>query len=154
MSIIHLPTYRYMPQRLDPARLARTAAVLALAAGVGIWGAALMAPRSHALPPMLGAARPAGGDTAALAAWFGTSAAPVKVSVLGLISAGVHGAAILAIDGGDPRAYRVGQSIADGVTLSKVERTGVVLEQAGQSIQVAAPVIPPLASPGFIPVHP
>src|SRR5262245_9574818 len=99
-------------QHLDPVRLSRAAAILALTAGVGVWGAVLMAPRSQALPPMLNAPRPAAGDTAALARWFGTSAAPVKVTVLGLISAGPRGAAILAIDGGEPRAYRVGQSIA------------------------------------------
>lgn len=142
-----------MPQRADPARLARSIAVLALAAGVGLWGAVLLAPRARALPPMLDAPRPAAGSTTAMAAWFGTSAAPVKVSVLGLISAGAHGAAILAIDGGEPRAYRVGQSIVDGVKLASVERAGVVLDQGGQSIRVAAPTEAPLASPGFVPVH-
>ncbi|AOB34000.1 hypothetical protein AKI39_24095 [Bordetella sp. H567] len=142
-----------MPQRIDPARLARGVAVLALAAGAGIWGAILLAPRADTLPPMLDAPRVATGDTAAVAGWFGTSAAPVKVSVLGLIAAGAHGAAILAIDGGEPRAYRVGQAIVDGVTLARVERAGVVLDQGGQSIRVAAPAEPPLVSPGFVPVH-
>lgn len=142
-----------MPQRIDPARLAQHAAVLVLAAGVGVWGAVLMAPRATTLPPMLAAPRPDTGDTAALARWFGTSVAPVKVSVLGLISAGAHGAAILAIDGGEPRAYRVGQAIADGVTLSKVERAGVVLDQSGATIRVPAPAEPAMASPGIVPVH-
>ncbi|WP_156774135.1 type II secretion system protein N [Bordetella bronchialis] len=153
MSISLCPAWRYMPLRIDPARAARHAVVLVLAAGVGAWGAVLLAPPARALPPMLDAARPASGDTAAVASWFGTSAAPVKVSVLGLISAGTHGAAILAIDGGEPRAYRVGQSIVDGVTLSSVERAGVVLEQTGQRIQVAAPAEPPLGSPGIVPVR-
>lgn len=142
-----------MPQRVDPARFAHSVAVLVLAAGVGVWGAVLLAPRARALPPMLDTPRPAAGDTAALAAWFGTSAAPVKVNVLGLIAAGAHGAAILAIDGGEPRAYRVGQSIVDGVTLASVEAAGVVLEQGGQRIRVAAPAQAPLVSPGFVPVH-
>jgi general secretion pathway protein C len=144
--------HRSISLRFDPVRLSRTAAILALATGAGVWGSVLMAPRSQALPPML-SPRPAAGDTAALARWFGTSAAPVKVTVLGLISAGEHGAAILKIDGGEPRAYRVGQPIADGVTLAKVERAGVVLDQAGVSIQVAAPAEPALASPGFVPVR-
>jgi general secretion pathway protein C len=145
--------HRYMPPRFDPARLSRAAAILALATGAGVWGSVLMAPRSQPLPPLLSAPRPAAGDTAALARWFGTSAAPVKVTVLGLISAGARGAAILSIDGSEPRAYRVGQPIADGVTLAKVERAGVVLDQAGVSIQVAAPAVPALASPGFVPVQ-
>jgi general secretion pathway protein C len=139
-------------QHFDPVRLSRAAAILALATGVGAWGSILLAPRAQGLPPMLNAPRPAGADTAAMARWFGKSAAPVKVTVLGLISAGPRGAAILAIDGGEPRAYRVGQAIADGVTLAKVERAGVVLDQAGASIQVAAPAEPALASPGFVPV--
>lgn len=151
--MLHRPIPIYMPQRVDPARLARGAAILVLAAGVGVWGAILLAPRARALPPMLDAPRVAAGDTAGIASWFGTSAAPVKVSVLGLIAAGAHGAAILAIDGGEPRAYRVGQAIADGVTLARVEAAGVVLDQGGQTIRVAAPVEPPLASPGFVPAR-
>jgi general secretion pathway protein C len=103
---------------------------------------------------MLTATPPAGADTSALARWFGPSAAPVKVTVLGLISAGTRGAAILAIDGGAPRAYREGQRIADGVTLAKVESTGVVLDQAGTAIRVAAPAAPALKTPGFVPVRP
>jgi general secretion pathway protein C len=143
-----------MPQRFDSARLVRASAILAFAAGVGGWGAVLTAPRSQALPPMLTASPPSGGDTSALARWFGKSAAPVKVTVLGLISAGTRGAAILAIDGGAPRAYRVGQRIADGVTLAKVEPAAVVLDQAGAVIRVAAPAAPALKTPGFVLVKP
>ncbi|ARP84153.1 hypothetical protein CAL12_27300 [Bordetella genomosp. 8] len=142
-----------MPQRFDSARLARGAAMLVLAAGVGTWGAILLAPRTSNLPPLLVPRARAAGDTTALARWFGTSAAPVKVTVLGLISAGDRGAAILAIDGAAPRAYRVGQAIADGVTLAKVESAGVVLDQGGTAIRVAVAALPALKTPGFVPVR-
>ncbi|CAM3359240.1 General secretion pathway protein GspC [Bordetella sputigena] len=142
-----------MPQRFDSARLAQGAAILALAAGVGTWGAILLAPRAPSLPPLLVPQARAAGDTTALARWFGTSAAPVKVTVLGLIAAGDRGAAILAIDGAAPRAYRVGQVIADGVTLAKVESAGVVLDQSGTAIRVGVAALPELKTSGFVPVR-
>lgn len=135
-------------------RIVRTAAVLALAAGVGVWGALLLAPRPQALPPGLTAPPPAGSDTAPLAQWFGSSAASVKVMVLGLISAGEQGAAILRIDGGAPQAYRVGQSVAEGVILARVDRAGVVLDQGGTPLEVSAPALPALGSQGFVRVRP
>jgi len=143
-----------MPPLPSPPSLARAAAILACAAGTGVWGAVLLAPRPGPLPPMLTAPPPGGGGTIALAQWFGGSAAQVKVAVLGLISAGPHGAAILRIDGGPPQAYRVGQAIAQGVTLAEVESAGVVLDQAGAAIRVAAPAAPVLPAPGFVPVRP
>jgi len=143
-----------MPLRYEPARLARAAAVLALAAGIGLWGAVLLAPPPRPLPPMLTTPPPAGSGSAPLAQWFGSSAASVKVTVLGLISAGERGAAILRIDGGPPQAYRVGQTIADGVTLARVEQGGVVLDQAGAPIRVEAPAAPVMPAPGFVPAGP
>ena len=142
-----------MPIRYEPARLLRAAAILAAAAGVGAWSAVLLAPQPRALPPMLTAPPPAGAS-APLAQWFGSSAASVKVAVLGVIAAGERGAAILRIDGGAPQAYRVGQSIADGVTLARVERNGVVLDQAGAPIRVDAPAAPVMPAPGFVRVQP
>ncbi|VGO08808.1 General secretion pathway protein C [plant metagenome] len=134
--------------------LARRGAMLACAAGVGVWGALLLAPKPQALPPGLTAPPPARSDIAPLAQWFGASASSaIKVVIVGLISAGERGTAVLRVDGQPPQAYRVGQPLAQGVTLAGVEADAVVLSADGATQRVQAPAAPALSSPGFVPVQ-
>ncbi|MEI2414703.1 type II secretion system protein N [Orrella sp. JC864] len=142
---------RFFPlRRPDPVKAATALAVLALAAGVGVWGAILLAPRPAALPPGLTAPPPPRADASPVAQWFGATASTIKVAIVGLIAAGEQGTAVLRVDGQPPQAYRVGQSLAQGVVLAEVQPDGVVLLADGATQRVQAPPAPALGSPGFV----
>ncbi len=134
--------------------LSQQAAQLALAVGIGVWGAIVLAPTPSIVPPGLTAAPPPQGDTAAVARWFGPTPASLKVAVAGLIASDKRGAALLQIDNGPVQAWRVGQTLTSGVTLTAVERDGVILDVDGDLQRVAAPTERPLASPGLVRVLP
>ena len=139
---------------LRPTALVRVVSILACAAGIGVWGALLLAPAAGTPPPGLTTAASARGDTAPLAQWFGASAAPIRVVVVGLIASGDRGASLLRVEGSAPVAYRVGQQIGQGVTLARVERNAVVLNTGGEELRVAASDAQALGSPGFVRVTP
>lgn len=139
--------------RVDGPAFVRGLAVLALAVGIGVWGALLFAPAPRALPPTLDSASATGQDTAAVARWFGGGALRVRVAVVGLIAAdGGRGAALLVVNGGPAQAYRIGQTLAPGVKLAGVSPTAVSVDQDGVIEQVAMPVNPASVIQGFIPV--
>ena len=134
-------------------RLAQAAAMLALAAGIGLWGALLLAPRPAAAPPALASGPAPGQDTALVSNWFGGGSARLRVAVVGLIASGSQGAALLSINGGPAQAYRVGQTLAQGVTLSAVLPHGVSIDQDGIVEDVSMPRLP-MPPQGFVPVAP
>ena len=120
-------------------------ALLALAAGVGVWGAILLAPSPPPAPPTAVTDGALQTDTGPVAGWFGTGAgAKIQVVVAGLIAAGPSGSAVLAIDGRPARAYAVGTQLAEGVTLAEVLGGGVVLDQGGERVEVQATKLPPV----------
>ncbi|MER1967091.1 type II secretion system protein N [Castellaniella sp. GW247-6E4] len=130
--------------------LTQTLAALAVAAGLGLWGALLLAPRPAPPPPALSPTPAPGADAGPVADWFGGGSARLRLTVIGLISSGENGAALLSIDGGPVRAYRVGQSLAPGIVLSAVRPDAVALDQAGAIEEVAMPASrPPIQ--GFLP---
>ena len=139
--------------RIDGPALARGSAMLALAVGAGVWAALLLAPAPKSLPPTLDTSAAAGHDTGAVARWFGGGALRVRVAVLGLISSeDGRGAALLAINGGTPQAYRTGQVLAPGVSLAAVAADAVSIDQDGVVERVAVPSRPGSVVQGFIPV--
>ena len=139
--------------RLDGPTFVRGLAVLAFAMGIGVWGALLFAPTPRTLPPALDSVSALGQDTGAVARWFGGGALRVRVAVVGLISAdGGRGAALLAVNGGAAQAYRVGQTLAPGVTLAGVTRNAVSVNQDGVIEEVAVPSNPASLIQGFVPV--
>lgn len=139
--------------RLEGPALVRGVAVLALAMGAGVWGALLFAPTPRALPPMLDSVSASGQDTSAVARWFGGGALRVRVAVVGLISAdNGRGAALLAVNGAAAQAYRIGQTLAPGVTLAGVTPNAVSINQDGVIEEVAMPANPASLVQGFIPV--
>ena len=137
--------------RADAPTFARGLAIVALALGVGVWGALLLAPSPRALPPMLDPASTEQ-NTAAVARWFGGGALRVRVAVMGLITSDKGGAALLSVNGGTAQAYRVGQALAPGVTLAGVTAGAVSIDQDGVTEQVAMPANPANVVQGFIPV--
>ncbi|GAA4343223.1 hypothetical protein GCM10023144_45890 [Pigmentiphaga soli] len=136
-----------------PAAVSRIALV-ALAAGVGVWGAVLLAPAPARVPPAAVAGPAARTDTQPVARWFGGGGAKVQVTVAGLIAAGPHGSAVLAIDGRPPRAFAVGRQLADGVRLAEVRANGVVLDQDGERVEVPATVLPRVDGIRVLPRNP
>ncbi|WZB65635.1 hypothetical protein WJ971_24015 [Achromobacter xylosoxidans] len=95
-----------MPLSLRPSLPAapaafRVLAILALAAGLGVWGAILLAPAPAALPAAVSAPAPRAADNTPVALWFGRDEAlRTQISVLGVIAAGPDGAAVFSVDGG------------------------------------------------------
>ncbi|MBQ2649935.1 MAG: general secretion pathway protein GspC, partial [Achromobacter sp.] len=73
----------------------RVVAMLALAAGLGAWGAVLLAPKPPALPAAVSAPPPRAADNMPVALWFGRDEVlRTQISVLGVIAAGADGAAV------------------------------------------------------------
>lgn len=113
-----------------PAAL-RVLAILALAAGLGVWGAVLFAPAPRAA------------DNGPVALWFGRDEVlRTQISVLGVIAAGPDGAAVFSVDGGPPLAWRVGDEVAPGIVLRAVGADAVTVEQGGRASRIAAPAAP------------
>jgi general secretion pathway protein C len=133
--------------------IARSLAMLAVAAGVGMWGALLLAPQPSPPPPSLIASTAPGPDISPLVQWMGGGSARLRVAVVGLISIGERGTALLSINGGPPLAYSVGHSLAHGVTLTAVMPHAVSIDQDGiiEDVTVAEPVAP---VQGFVPAEP
>jgi len=126
--------------------------VVAAAAGIGVWGAILLAPGPRPAPPALVTEAFGGTDVSPVAGWFGGGpASRIKIVPSGLIAAGQRGSAILAVDGGRAQAFGVGQAIAHDLTLVSVLPTGVVVSQAGQETELLLPTLPRLE--GIVPVQ-
>ena len=130
--------------------LVKYAAMAAVAAGIGLWGALLLAPSPVATPPALASGPAPGQDISPVSNWFGGGTARLRVAVVGLIASGRQGAALLSINGGPAQAYRVGQTLAQGVTLSAVQATGVTIDQDGILEDITIPSPSPLPQ-GFVP---
>lgn len=127
-------------------------AIAALAAGVGLWAAVLLAPKPSIPAPAFMPAHTAATSTSAIAGWFGGAALRVKVAVSGIMAKhDGSGAALLSIDGGPPTAYRVGQELAPGVILHRVNANTVIIEQDGGLENIAAAPAPD-SPQGFVPV--
>jgi len=57
-------------------------------------------------------------------------------------SAPNRGTAILRLDGGEPQVYKEGQQITSGVYLTRVDASGVEIEQQGQQQKMMMPMNP------------
>ncbi|MEC6413157.1 hypothetical protein ACOTJC_26605 [Achromobacter xylosoxidans] len=137
-----------MPLSLRPSLPAapaafRVLAILALAAGLGVWGAILLAPAPAALPAAVSAPAPRAADNTPVALWFGRDEAlRTQISVLGVIAAGPDGAAVFSVDGGPPLAWRVGDEVAPGIVLKDIGADAVTVEQGGRVSRLATPASP------------
>lgn len=124
--------------------LVQALGMVAVAAGVGVWGAILLAPRPGVPPPALAAGAPMAADTGPVSAWFGAGpAVRVQVASSGLIAAGARSSAILSVDGGRARTYAVGAVLANDLVLEAVRGDGVVIRQGGQTSVIEVPRLAP-----------
>lgn len=124
---------------------------VALAMAIGAGAAVLLAPDGAEPPPMLETNAATAPDTRALAQWFGGPQLRVRVAAHGVIAGeDGTGAALLAVDGSAPRAYRVGQTLAPGVILESVSAKAVSISQDGVEETVALPAIAGGVPHGFV----
>lgn len=133
-----------------PARcIVHAAGLLLVVAGVATWSHLLSQPSPA--PRATQAEATAPDPTADVqAAWFGPGEVRANIAVKGLIKGADHGVAVLAVNGAAPRPYRVGEALTRSVTLSAIEAGAVVIDKAGVSERIAAPVVPQPASPGIV----
>ncbi|MGB3706569.1 type II secretion system protein N [Castellaniella sp.] len=153
MPVLPLPVTGFL-HRHAPGLL-HAAALLAIAGGIGLWGALLLAPQPDPAPPMLAVEPAPAPSLDALAGWFGSGRGRLQVRMTGLMAAGPRGTAILSIDGAPSRAFRVGDTLAPGVMLAEVHAHGIVVNQDGMDEAIAAPAAAAPAT-GFIlagPLH-
>jgi len=144
----------FVPHVHAPA-IVRGLAMMALAVGVGVWGAIVLAPPAREMPPMLPPPASQGFATTPVAQWFGGGNARVKVRVVGLIASGSQpGAALLSVNGAAPQAYRVGQTLAAGIRLDRLDRDTVWIDQDGEVEPVAVPRDPTPVVQGFVVASP
>ncbi|AZE83461.1 General secretion pathway protein C [Pseudomonas orientalis] len=127
--------------RLTAPRLLQAVALATALAGVLVWSSVLLTSAESQAPqvelPVL-VARP---DTTALQ-WFSNQPAAVDIKVSGVM-AGARGAvAILSLNGGPPRSFVVGESLAQGVRLVAIEADGVVIERGSQNSRVTVSTLP------------
>ncbi|MGF6347149.1 type II secretion system protein N [Variovorax sp. W2I14] len=133
-----------------PARyIVNAAGLLLVVAGVATWSHLLSRPAPAPHAAQVPATEP--DSTAdAQAAWFGPGEVRANIAVKGLIKGADHGVAVLAVNGAAPRPYRVGEALTRSVTLSAIEAGAVVIDKAGVSERIAAPVLPQPANPGIV----
>ncbi|NDU88229.1 MAG: hypothetical protein G3I09_08655 [Ferrovum sp.] len=129
--------------------------VWGVSAGVsGYWASQLLAPAPHLM------ARPAAVADPAPSHWIGLFAVPeshVTVQLRGLVAAdegSAGGIALLAVDNGPTRAYRVGREIAPGVVLQHVGQHDVTLTRhsGDETLTLVSP--PPAKGITFGPPRP
>lgn len=119
------------------ARLVRALAIIALAVGLGIWAAVLLAPAPTARVPALSTAI-THANTQPMAEWFGGRTLGIKIDLVGLIAAdNGQGSALLSINNQPPRTYRNGQSLAPGIFLETVSPTGITISQDGVTEEIS-----------------
>ncbi|UVH57837.1 hypothetical protein NWF24_00075 [Variovorax paradoxus] len=129
------------------------AGLLLVVAGVATWARLLPQPAAPAPAPPVQAAD-ADPTAGALAAWFGPGEVRANIVVKGLIRGDDHGVAVLSVNDAAPRPYRSGETLGKSVTLTSIEADAVVIDKAGTSQRIAAPVLARPANPGIVRVAP
>ncbi|WP_323011322.1 hypothetical protein [Castellaniella sp.] len=149
---MNLPT-RLLPAAIDqhgPSFL-RAIALLAIACGIGIWGALLLAPAPAPAPAQLGQSSTSGQAPDAVVAWFGSGRGQLHIKILGLIVGGPRGTVLLSVDGAPAQAYRLGDTLAPGAILDTMTADGISISLDGTIQHIAAPSPAPAAA-GFEPI--
>lgn len=127
--------------RLTAPRVVQAVALATALAGVLVWSSVLLTSAESQVPPVESPVLAARPDTPALQ-WFSNQPAVVDIKVSGLM-AGARGAvAILSLNEGPPRSFRVGESLAQGVRLAAIEGDAVVIERGTQHTRIKVSTLP------------
>lgn len=122
--------------------------LLLVVAGVATWAQLLNRPAPPA-PAAQVQGTEADPTAGVLAAWFGPGELRANVAVKGLIKGADQGVAVLAVNDAAARPYRVGEALARSVTLKAIEPDAVVIDKAGTTERIAAPMLPRPSTPGI-----
>ncbi|MGP1614567.1 MAG: hypothetical protein ACTS5Y_05855 [Pollutimonas bauzanensis] len=123
---------------MQPANAVLIAGGLAALAGAGYWGVKLGRPLP-ALSSVQAASQAPDPAAQALAAWFGPGDVRLDVVVSGLIKTAGRAAVVLAVNGAAPRAYVVGDELAQSARLRGIEREAIIVDSAGRTLRFPTP---------------
>ncbi|SDS18891.1 general secretion pathway protein C [Halopseudomonas litoralis] len=138
-----------LPQTVSPVRLIHAAGLLAVAAGVCVWGYVLYQPESAPVQEAEVSVIVADAAGEAMAGWFGSEPVRLDVTVIGLVRKSDRAVAVLSVNGSPAQAYMPGESLMNDVVLTSIETDGVTVERAGVESQIAAPAIPDTGPDGI-----
>ena len=137
--------FQLKPSAASAKYIVHAAGLLLVVAGLVTWGKLLTRPAQQATAaPAQGSQADPAGD--ALAAWFGPGELRANVAVKWLIKGTGQG---VAVNDAAARPYRVGETLTRSVTLKSIEADGVMIDKAGITERIAAPVLPQPATPGI-----
>ena len=145
VSTLLRPALRFDPSAAWMSRLAGLALFVALCALVTHWVLVFSAMRTIPVPTSARIAQTEPVETGAVATLFGGSAqSGVRdVQLIGVV-ADLDGvgpaAAILSLDGGPPKAVRVGASLSAQIRLTEIHSRNIVIERNGVRQEIALPV--------------
>ncbi|SAI46204.1 general secretion pathway protein C [Bordetella ansorpii] len=118
---------------------------------LGLWGYRLAAPLPQPAPAVAVVKPADDGQVDGIAQWLAPGPQKVDVKVVGALIAGANSGAVLSVNGSPPRAYAVGESLAQSVVLDRIDVDAVVLDQEGKAVRLPMPVLPVLPERGIVP---
>jgi len=142
---ISRPAFRLNPSATWLPKLASLVCFVALCALATHWVLTFMAMRTIPVPNTARVAQTEAVETGAIATLFGgTVQAGVRdVQLIGVV-ANVDGsgpsAAILSLDGGAPKAVRVGAALSPQIKVVEIRGRGIVIERNGARQEIALPL--------------
>lgn len=137
------------PEFFTAKRVAHCLGCCALGAVSYFWGDSLR-PSTQSTSPVTETVYQPDPASVVLAQWFEPGSLRMDIAVQGIILHHGRAVAVLAVNGETPGAYRVGETLSDGVTLTAIEPERVVLEGAGGPMSFATPALPDNVPSGIV----
>ncbi|SAI72996.1 general secretion pathway protein C [Bordetella ansorpii] len=142
---------RFAPSAsLSKPGLLRAGAFALALTGIVFWTYQITKPLPQAVPASTPPAISNTEQGSAIANWLAPGPAKVQVKVVGVLVAGQRGGAVLSVNDGAPRAYAVGEQLAAGVVLERIDPDAVVLEQSGRAMRLPLPALPAGPEDGIV----
>ncbi|SAI69094.1 Uncharacterised protein [Bordetella ansorpii] len=136
-------------ERIDPRALVRLMGLVGVVSAIAVWGYLLFEPLPPAAPPAMATAPAADPSQDKLVQWFVPGPLKIEVQASGLMWSSVRAVAVLSVNGGAPRAYAVGDTLVDSVTVHRIGRDGIEVDKAGEIVRIALPEQPGVAGGGI-----
>jgi general secretion pathway protein C len=128
-------------ERFSAPQLVQSMALLAALAGIVTWSSLLLTAAESRTPDVPSQQLAARSDNPALQ-WFSNQPAAVEIKVSGVMAGSRGAVAILSLNGGAPRSFRVGESVSHGVKVAAIEGDVVVIERGTEKSRVALDKLP------------
>lgn len=135
-------------RRIDPRALLRLIGFAGIASAIAVWGYLLFEPLPVPAPPAA-AVVPADPSHDKVVQWFVPGPLKIEVQASGLMWSSERAVAVLSVNGGAPRAYAVGDTLVDSVTVRRIGRDGIEVDKAGEILRIALPEQPDVPGGGI-----